>query len=338
MLSIKKGPLLLVIFIIVLFHIIWYSTSRIVSSSDLPDNKKITEYHTDLFKRLKINADMNDVEEKYIEANGFNIHMDILNAGKGLPTIVFIPGTSAYAQLYIEFLDAMNKEGFNVIGFDPRGHGRSNGPRGDYTINELIDDTLAVVEYAKKRFGGKVAVSGSSQGGIAAFYAAARDNSIAASICHNIAVLNGKDNLALAPLPIPQWSIPFIEFFMTIYQSYAIPISIYLDLSKELLKDGTDAETLINIDPLCVTWISLRAFRSLLRTDLAVPVEKITVPIMVLHAGKDNIFPNEYIKGIYDRLTCKKKLLLIENAEHLIMTNNVPEIRKPISKWLKKVM
>jgi pimeloyl-ACP methyl ester carboxylesterase len=333
-----KKIILVAVILIGLFHIVWYAGSRIYQNGNLPDDKTIRAYLDNIIKRMKINVDRSVMEETYIDANGYRLHLIIAAAGKNAPTLIFIPGTTAYAQVYAQFGYDMYKQGFNLIGFDPRGHGQSSGPRGDYTMTGLVDDTLAVVKYARNRFGGKVAVSGSSQGGMAAFYAAARDDSLAAAVCHNIADLNGKDNIVLSRIRPPQFLVPVASFFMNLYGSCSIPISLYLDLTKEHFPDGTAAATLIKGDPLAVSWISFRALNSMLHTDLAKPVEKITVPIMLIHADKDSIFPQAYVEGIYNRLTCKKKYLLFKNTEHLIMTNNVDEVIPPVAKWLKEVM
>ena len=327
-----------IILAVAIFHLAWYAGSRLYQNRKLPDHQTIRQYQDNMMKQLKMNVDRSAVEETYIAANGNRLHLMIAAVGKNAPTLVFIPGTTAYAQVYAQFCYDMYREGFNVIGFDPRGHGLSNGPRGNYTINELVDDALAVAKYARERFGGKVALAGSSQGGIVAFYAAAKDDSIAAVVCHNIADLNGKDNLVLSQIRPPRFLVPLCAFFMNLYGNYSFPISLYLDLSKEKFPDGTDAAALIKRDPLAVSWITFRALNSLMRTELAKPVEKIRVPVMLIHAGKDNIFPRAYVEGIYNRLTCRKKYLLLENAEHLVMTNNVPEIVPPTAAWLKEVM
>ncbi|MBN1364189.1 MAG: alpha/beta fold hydrolase [Syntrophaceae bacterium] len=321
-----------------IFHIAWYAGSRIYQNPKLPDDKVLREYQDKMIKQMKMNVDRSVMEETYINANGNRLHLIITATGKNAPTLVFIPGTSVYAKVFAQFGYDMYKQGFNVIGFDPRGHGQSSGPRGNYTINELVDDTLAVMKYTRNRFGDKVALAGSSQGGMTAFYAAARDDSINAVVCHNIANLNGKDNIILSLIRPPQFLVPFCIFIMNIYGNYSFPISLYLDLTKEKFPDGTDAATLIKHDPLAVSWITFRALNSLLRTDMVKPVEKIKVPVMLIHAGKDNIFPQAYVESIYNRLTCKKKYLLLKNAEHLVMTNNVPEIVPPIAAWLKDIM
>lgn len=334
----RKKIILGIILVVGIFHIAWYVSSRIYQNQKLPDEQTIREQQDQYIKMMKIQVDRTVLENAYIDANGYRLHLTVFAAGKNAPTLVFVPGTTAYAQAYIQFLYDMYRAGFNVVGIDPRGHGQSSGPRGDYTMNGLVEDTLAAVKYARTRFGGNVAVSGSSQGGMAAFYAAARDDSLAAAVCHNIADLNGKDNLILSQIRPPQFLVPVCSFLMGIYGSYSIPLSLYLDLSKEKFIDGTDAATMIHQDPLSVTRVTFRVLNSLMHTDLAKPVEKIKVPIMLIHADRDNIFPQAYVEGIYNKLTCKKKYLLFKNTEHLVMTNNVTEVVPPVAMWLKEVM
>lgn len=334
----KKLILFSLIIILSLFHVAWYTLSQSEINKRMPDEQSVTDFQGKLSKILEARIDAPVIESTFLSANNVNLHLDILKHGMGKPSIVFIPGTSIYAQVYAEFLFSAYNSGFNVIGFDPRGHGRSSGLRGDYTINEIVDDTLAVVDYAEKRFGGKIAVVGSSQGGIAAFYAAAREDSIAAVVCHNLADLNGKDNLILSRLSIPEFLSPLSYAGMSLYENFAIPVSLYLDLNREILKNGNSAANYIETDPLCISWITMRAMRSLLKTDLAKPVEEITVPLMLIHSDNDTIFPQKYVENLFNRLNCDKEYLLLKNTSHLVMTNNVPEIEPAMSKWLKKTM
>lgn len=334
---IKKGILSLVT-VLILFHAAWYVASRTILGRKIPDAKVAKESLEKNMKRIKVHIDQKSIEESYIVANGIRLHLTILARDKNAPTLVFIPGTAVYALVYIEFMYKMYQQGFNVVGFDPRGQGLSGVLRGDYTIDEQVSDTIAVVKYAKERFGGRPAIAGSSQGGMVAFYAAARDDSISAAVCHNLADLNGKDNLALSTFPMPAFIAPLMWRMMRLYQGFAIPISLYLDLTREHLTDGTDAATMLAQDPVCITWISVRAMRSIMRTDLSKPVEKIRVPIMMIHSDGDNIFPQKYVEGIYGRITSPKNYLLLKNRDHLVMTNNVDEVVPPVSAWLKKIM
>ena len=131
--------------------------------------------------------------------------------------------------------------------------------------------------------------------------------------------------------------VPVNQVLLKFYGRFAVPISLYLDLEREFLKDGTDASAYLKEDPLCNSWITLRALGSLMKTELAKPVEEISVPVMVIHSGRDNIFPQAYVEKLYKRLSCPKAYLLLEDREHLVMTNHVEEVAPAIASWLKIV-
>lgn len=326
-------------FYLVLLHALWYAASRIITRRNPPSEREIKAFRQDEKHLFSIIDDVQDIlEQPTIQVCGVPVSLTILAREKGRPTLVFVPGTSVYAQLYTGFLKAMYDEGFNVVSFDPRGHGRSGGPRGDYTFGGIVDDALAVCAYARERFGDNVAIAGSSQGGMAAFYAAARDNSLKAAVCHNLADLNGSDNLVLARFTMPAPLTPLALKVLDFYKDFAFPSALYLDLTKEFLPDGRDAAGFLKKDPLAVTWFTFRALRSLVMTPLPKPVEKITVPVMVIHSDRDHIFPQDYVEDIYRRLSGPKEFLLLKDREHLIMTNNVDEVAPSVVAWLKKTM
>src|SRR5687767_10027666 len=101
----------------------------------------VTEYFEYITKELGYPPLYQYFTEDCIECDGNKLHLDIYEVGKDAPTIVFIPGTAIYALCYGELLYKLGQAGYNVVGLDPRGHGRSEGARGDYTISELMRDT-----------------------------------------------------------------------------------------------------------------------------------------------------------------------------------------------------
>ena len=140
-------------------------------------------------------------EKASTHSDCLRLHLDVIEVDRGRPTVVFMPDTNAYAILYGEFLARLADRGFNVIGFDPRGHGRSQGARGSYTMPELIRDFRAALQYARKRFGDPLFAAGSSQGGITAFYLAAEGLPLAGAICHNLADLGDPRSVELTAHP-----------------------------------------------------------------------------------------------------------------------------------------
>ena len=331
-----KKIIMLVLLMAVLFHIAWYAVSRSVQHEKIPDDATAQAAFDKLLKDEEISIDRHAFTEMSIEANGIRIHLDVFSKGSNGPTIVFIPGTSVYSKFYIESMYKLYLQGFNVVGFDPRGHGMSSGLRGDYTVNEIVDDALLSFNLHGSD-SGVSAVAGSSQGGIAAFTRRRAMIPCGGRLPQSRG-LNGKDNLILSLLRPPAFMVPFAQFLAGVYQDFSVPVSLYLDLTKERTRTGTDVKTLIDNNPVTVKWITIRALGSLMKTDLAKPVEKIRVPVMLVHAENDSIFPRAYVEDIFNRLTCRKKYLFFKNTEHLVMTNNVDDVVPPITAWLRDVM
>ena len=91
-------------------------------------------------------------ETDNIISDGLKLHLDVYNFAPSSPTVVFIPGTAIYSMCYAEILYLLGKSGYNIVAFDPRGHGRSEGERGVYSIEELMVDTKNVISFAIERF------------------------------------------------------------------------------------------------------------------------------------------------------------------------------------------
>jgi alpha-beta hydrolase superfamily lysophospholipase len=259
------------------------------------------------------------------------------------PVMVFIPGTAVYALLYLEYMYKLSRQGFNVVGFDPAGHGRSSGKRGSYTLGSQVEDAQAVIGHAIETYHDRVAVSGSSQGGMVSFYAAAADPRLKAAVCHNIIAPDEPDNERITRWPgLFKPMMPLLPYLLpltgTPLGELRTPIWLYLDLGAEESRFIPDLNAFMKEDPLVVRAISLRALASLSTTPMARKVEEIESPVMVVHAGHDNIFPEDYVRRVYGRLTCRKEFLYLPDAYHLVMTDFVDEVIPTVTAWLNEVM
>lgn len=270
---------------------------------------------------------------------GVELSLYLYESSPGDPCVVFVPGTSVYALLYAEFLSKLSKRGFNVVAFDPRGHGLSSGRRGSYNIGQLVEDTKNVISFAIERYGDRVAVAGSSQGGIIAFYTAAADPRLKAAVCHNLLAPDEPDNYRMTRFP---------ELFRNVMKAMPVarylpkelrlPVPLYLDLSAEPCELVGDLQSFMKNDPLLVTAISLEALTSLGTTPLAVPVEEIEVPVLVIHSELDNIFPEDYVRRVFERLTAKKGLVFLERRPHMVLTDYVDEVLPKVVDWLDETL
>lgn len=274
--------------------------------------------------------------EDQLESEDNRLHVDIYEVGKEAPTIVFVPGTAIYALCYGEFLYKLGQSGYNIIGLDPRGHGRSEGERGDYSIEELMTDIGNTVTYAINRFNDKVSLIGSSQGGILSFYMAAKDERIKSVVCQNIADLASPETLKLVKYPsITRMLKPFI---MNLGNGKSqIPVTSYIDLDKIKVRYFGTAKKFMETDPLVLKTISLRALRSLASAPVPKPVEEIKVPVMVISGTADTIFPVNYTQWLFDKLTCKKRLQLYEGLDHAMLHENVDVVLPAVLEWLREI-
>ncbi len=180
---------------------------RSILNKPVPARAELEEYLLDLM-RLTGQPDLEPLylegrlfREETLPAGGRELRLYLFESRPSDPVVVFIPGTSVYALLYVELLHRLRKEGFNVIGFDPRGHGLSGGKRGVYTLGGLVEDSRAVISYAVERYGEKVGMAGSSQGGMATFYTAAADERLKAAVCHNLIAPDEPDNYRMTRWP-----------------------------------------------------------------------------------------------------------------------------------------
>jgi alpha-beta hydrolase superfamily lysophospholipase len=301
----------------------------------LPEKTELEGYFDDLFEMMGLAGLRRQIDDGSVYSDGLRLHLDIFRAEGSNKTVVFVPGTSVYSLFYAEYMHKLRMLGFNVVGFDPRGHGRSEGKRGSYTVETLLRDSEAVVSWAMNTFGGSVAMSGSSQGGITTFYAACRDHRLSAVVCHNIAVLGQPEAFSISRWPMfSATAAKVLPLQAMLTPELRIPISTYLDLSAEPTRFGRHALQFVKEDPLAVLAIATRAMASLSWTPPPKPIEEIDIPVMVIQGELDEMFTEYYVRRIYDRLTCEKEFLVVNGATHLVLTNDVDAIIGEVAAFL----
>ncbi len=274
----------------------------------------------------------------YFVSDGLQLHADVLAYDKSAPTVVFIPGTAIYALCYAEFLYKLHQRGFNVVGFDPRGHGRSEGARGDYTVEELMRDTHCAISYATTQFNNNVSLIGSSQGGIVALYMAAKDSRLKGVVCQNFADLTAPEASKLTRFPrLSKYLKPLMLNFGGIMPNTPIPINAYLDLELVKIRHFGNMRNFIDQDPLALHHVSFRALQSLASTPLPKPLNKIETPVMVFQGGDDSIFSVDFTERIYGNLCCNKRIEVFEGYDHAIMAEAPDLILDPIVQWLEEI-
>jgi len=296
----------------------------------------LDKYFEETAKVMGLEKLQDKFEKDYLISRGVRLHLNIIRHSADAPTVVFVPGMALYSLCYAELLGNVAAEGFNVIGFDPRGQGQSGGKRGDFDFNDIVKDTQAVVTYAIDNFNPEITVMGSRQGGIAALYAAAADDRICSAVCHSVADLADTKDLNVYPT-FTKLLKPFAFGLSRIFPNISLKVKRHFNVPNEELKHFGDINAFMQEDPLVLKRIKVKSLRSFNNARLARPLDNITTPIFVLQPEKDSIFPLEYTQKIVNKLAGKTRLEIFEGKSATMITESVAEVLPSITRWLKEI-
>lgn len=117
-----------------------------------------------------------NVEEVWFNApSGPRLHAwwlpSLRPAERTIGTVVYCHGNNANISLHARFVNWLPERGFNVLVFDYRGYGRSEG---SVSREGTVEDAVAAIDFAEARDPGRVVVFGHSLGGAIGIVATAR--------------------------------------------------------------------------------------------------------------------------------------------------------------------
>jgi len=230
--------------------------------------------------------------------------------------ILILHGITAYSGPYEPFGKAIAEAGFTAIGLDLRGHGLSDGIRGDYPSKErLINDLVETISYLKKQYS-TLLIFGHSLGVFSAFIAKKNSNE---KIDGLILLSAGK---VIKPGVYKSPSV--LQKLKILFSSLLLPSKPVITYYREGIL-GLD-------DPLFNFKYTLRFMRLVNIKDLDLS-EEIECPILLGVGEHDEIFSVESAQSLLDELSCEdKKFFIIPGAKHAIEFTE--ESFKEIKSWL----
>lgn len=191
----------------------------------------------------------------------------------GFPAVIFLHGFGGSKEDVIPFAENISKKGFSAYTYSMRGQGKSTGT--SYLISRIeMNDLIKIIGYVKNEPPvnlNKVALAGSSQGGILSF----------------MAVSNGADvRCAVADLSSPEFASSWIEngcvkmtlFWSLNYDSTIVKYSNEVRNYRRWILSGKKDK-----------WDSLAAHLPENR-DFMQNVKNISVPIYFSNAWQDKFF------------------------------------------------
>ena len=230
--------------------------------------------------------------------------------------ILILHGITAYSGPYEMFGNAISRTGFTAFGLDLRGHGLSDGIRGDYPSKErLINDLVETISYLKKKFS-TLLLFGHSLGVLSAL----------------IAKMNSTEKIdGLILLSAGKSINPGVYKNPSVLQKLKMLFSSIFFPSKPVIKYYREGILGLD-DPLFNFNYTLRFMRLVSFQDLNLS-EEIECPIILGVGEYDEIFSVESAQSLLDEIPCKdKKFFIMVGAKHAVEFTE--EIFKEIKSWL----
>ncbi|MBC7643844.1 MAG: alpha/beta fold hydrolase, partial [Thermoleophilia bacterium] len=297
-------------------------TTRIIANTELghiADNERasiaIYEYGAAMPHRETARIAL----DERAAGGGGEIHLDVypargsndtmLGSGKARGTVVFVGGLSAHALQYATFLSRLAGRGWNVVALDVRGHGRSSGRRGDFTMPMLLDDFRGMIAYATERFGGPVAFMGSSLGGYYGLVAANALDGIAVGVSHWIfdpATSVTKKDARMKPIALALNKVwPTLRMNTRGVANW------------DAVNESAELRARMYQDPLMTWKYTVRALAGGMTYSPRRPLNDLKVPHLVVIGAEDQMTPTQYTRKAFDDLQGDKTFTVIPKAGHM---------------------
>lgn len=192
-------------------------------------------------------------------------------------TVVIVHGWSYNLFGGIKYMNIFKEKGFNIMMYDHRNHGRSEGTRTTFGYKEK-HDLVKVIDYVQERTKGLIGTHGESMGAATVLMHAAIDDRI---------------DFVIADCP---FASVHKEFRYRVWQDNKVPGITFLWLSS-LLNFIRGGGLFGKIAPIKI-------------------INDIDAPVLFIHGEGDTFIPPIHSKLMYDERVKDKMLYLVPNAEH----------------------
>lgn len=242
--------------------------------------------------------------------------------------VVIVHGICEHLDRYDYLVNKLNENGYNVYRYDARGHGRSEGKKGDLeSFDEYLCDLDIYIETIKKESNLPLVLLGHSMGGlVATSYACKYQDKI------DYLVLSGACNIT----PSAASALKLIPTFITSLFKY-----------KNNLGDGVCSDKTVveayNNDPLVLKTVSLRLMKNVFIKGCKYVnnnIGNIKVPTLVMHGKEDGIVVSTTGEWTYNNLVVEDKTLKMYPELYHEIFNEIKkdEVINDLIEWLNKRM
>ncbi len=251
--------------------------------------------------------------------------------GEVKAVLALVHGIGEHSGRYQEVARLLSREGYAMIGFDLRGHGRSEGPRGHFSYSEALEDVDRLIEEAQKLCPEKpIFLYGHSMGGnLVLYYAMKRLPTCLRGIISTSPALG-------TATPVPGWKITLARVMKSIRPTLTLDNG--LDLTAISRNPAVIAA--YKSDPLVHPLISTRLGWDLLQSGpwmIEHAAEFPPIPLLIMQGSADRIVDpastKKFVKSLKGDVTFQ---LWTGDYHELHNEPNRDEVFKVLLHWLDK--
>jgi alpha-beta hydrolase superfamily lysophospholipase len=229
--------------------------------------------------------------EQLVTADGLRLFMREWPVPSPRGTVLVVHGLGEHVGRYAHVAAALNGAGWRVVGYDHRGHGRSEGARGAVAAaDSLLADLALVVDAARKAAPGPLVLLGDSMGGaVAGRFVAATLDLAPAPWSRPV------DGLVLASPALAATMSAWQKLLLAVLGRLAPGVAVASGLDSADLSHDPEVARAYDADPLVHDRICARLARFILDAGDAVraAAPRWQLPTLLVWGGADRIVPPE---------------------------------------------
>lgn len=277
---------------------------------------------------LDLEGALGRLAHEWLPHRGDLIHLEIHLRDPGAPTFVVVPGLGDHARRHLALAAALAERGYNALLVDRRGHGLSEGRRGDAPLDVDLDVVERALALARERSRGPVILLGDSLGGIIGWYLLTREPDLDAAICHCIG------HPELNHDPSFRFKAPLLRLFAKVAPYARIPVRQIADYEHVALDPQTKRCFDEELDPLFNFTVTARSASSYLGFRPAISWADVRTPALVVIGSEDRMVTPEFTRRSLERdRPPRAEFLEIAGAGHQLFLDDLGLAIDPIASW-----
>jgi lysophospholipase len=282
------------------------------------------------FAALDLEGGLRRLDHAWVKQDGALIHLEMHEIAAGAPTVVIAHGLGDHTRRLTPLAITLGEAGFNAIGLDRRGHGISEGRRGDASLEEDFAVLRLGIAQARERFGGPVVLLGDSLGGIMIWYLLTEGADVDAVVCHDISHPDVRHDASM------RYKAPLMRALGAVAPRLSISVRQVADYDHVALDPVTKAYFDDEIDKLFNFSVSARSAASYLAWRPPRPWEEVPTPALVIAGAEDRMVSPRFIEASLERSKPPNTTYVkVPGAGHQLFLDDLGAAVPPLLDWVR---